>query len=65
MLGRRHAAVARLVVPGLPRDALVDRAASLKGLAVPEVLSAQSPAARGDPPRERAGGHACRPRAGP
>jgi hypothetical protein len=37
--------MARRVVPGLPRDALVDRAASLEGLAVHEVLSAQSPAA--------------------
>ena len=53
-LGRCHAAVAGRVVPGLPRDALVDRAASLEGLAVPEVLSAQSPAARGDSPLERA-----------
>ena len=41
-----HAAVARRVVPGLPRDALVDRAASPEGFA-------RSLAARGDPPRER------------
>ena len=30
-LGRRHAAVAGHLVPGLPRDALVDRAAGPKG----------------------------------
>jgi hypothetical protein len=42
------------MVPGLPRDALVDRAASLEGLAVHDLSSAQPLAAGGDPPRERA-----------
>lgn len=46
-LGRRHAAVAGHVVPRLPRDALVDRAASLEGLAVHEVPCDRSPAGRG------------------
>ena len=40
--------MARRMVPGLPRDALVDRTARLEGLAAHEVPSAQSPAVRGD-----------------
>jgi hypothetical protein len=54
-LGRRHTAVARRVVSGLPRDALVNRATSLEGLAVYEVPSTGSLAARGDSSRGRAG----------
>ena len=41
-LGRRHATVAGHVVPGLPRDALVDRAARPQGQAMPDVPSAGS-----------------------
>jgi hypothetical protein len=41
--------VARLVVPRVPRDALVDGAARSEGLAVHDLPSAGLPAARGDP----------------
>ena len=40
VLGDHDAATAPCVVPGLPRDALVDRAARAEGLAVHDVLSA-------------------------
>jgi hypothetical protein len=43
------AAAARLVVPGVPRDAMVDGSASAARLAMPHVPSAGSSAGRGNP----------------